>query len=59
MKKKFNLEKILETFKKEPKIAKKYGLEPEIMTIEDLENLEVGLMMDILMEYSSPIRKLN
>lgn len=59
MKKKLNLEKVLEAFKKEPDIPKKHGLNPENMKVSDLEDLDFSFLMDILFEFSNPIRRLN
>jgi hypothetical protein len=58
-KKKLNLEAILKAFKENPQIPNKYGLEPENMTVEDLENMQMSFLMDILFEFSNPIKNMN
>jgi len=59
MKKEFNLEAIVDAIKSNPNIIKKYGIDPVEVDEEFLGNMTLDLMMDILMDYSSPIRELN
>lgn len=56
---KLNFEAILSAMKDFPKIARKYGLEPDNLTTKDLESLEINTMMDILEEYSNPKNRRN
>ena len=57
--KKINYESVLDHIKKEPKIAKSRGLDVENLDLEKLKSLDFNFLMDILFEYSNPIRNLN